>query len=123
MPNSDSFEQYKATYQKIYSKEGEESYRRIIFLKNLVKIAEHNTNPSNTYQMGVNQFTDLTNEEFQAIYLSSLILPNSPTDIKVLQKETPSNINIDWQALGKVSPIKNQGSCLSDWAFAAVAAL
>jgi uroporphyrinogen-III decarboxylase len=54
-----SFDQYKADYSKKYRDVGEEQYRRTIFLRNLVKIEEHNANPSNTYTQGVNQFTDL----------------------------------------------------------------
>ena len=33
-------------------------------------IDEHNFNPKNTYQMEINQFADLTKEEFMATYLS-----------------------------------------------------
>ena len=65
-----SFEQYKSDYSKKYMKEGEEQYRKNIFLRNLIKIEEHNANPKNTYTLGVNQFTDLTQAEFEAIYLT-----------------------------------------------------
>jgi len=72
--------------------------------------------------MGVNQFTDLTDFEFQALYLNPLNLP--PKTIQTIHQDTSSPIvNFDWQAAGKVSPIKNQGSCVSDWAFASVAAV
>ena len=30
----------------------------------MLKIAEHNANPLKTYEMGVNQFTDLSDAEF-----------------------------------------------------------
>jgi len=65
-----SFEQFKSDFQKSYVKEGEEEYRKAIFLRNLAKIEAHNANPKNTYTTGVNQFTDLTDAEFQAIYLT-----------------------------------------------------
>jgi uncharacterized protein (DUF2225 family) len=89
-----SFEQYKSDYQKSYLKEGEEEYRKAIFLRNLVKIEEHNANPKNTHTTGVNQFTDLTDAEFQAIYLT-LQVPSK--NVEVID-DTHSNINgeIDW---------------------------
>jgi len=70
-----TFEQYKNDFQKSYLKEGESEYRKAIFLRNLAKIEEHNANTKNTYTLGINQFTDLTDAEFQAIYLT-LQVPN-----------------------------------------------
>ena len=55
-----SFQQYKAEYNKQYLKVGEEEYRKTIFLRNLVRMNEHNSNPINTWKMGINQFSDLT---------------------------------------------------------------
>lgn len=49
----------------------EDSYRRHIFLSNLQKMQEHNKDPSQTYKMGLNQFSALSDAEFAATYLRS----------------------------------------------------
>lgn len=33
---------------------------------------EHNADPSNTWEMGINDFSDLTNEEFNLLFLSEV---------------------------------------------------
>lgn len=45
-------------------------YRKTIFLRNVASIEAHNSDPQITYHRGVNQFTDLTDAEFEAMYLT-----------------------------------------------------
>lgn len=43
-----------------YCNPNEETYRFDIFIENLLRITLHNSKQMQNYQMGVNQFTDLT---------------------------------------------------------------
>ncbi|XP_055911225.1 crustapain-like [Eupeodes corollae] len=62
------FEKFQAEFGKKYADKKEISSRKEIFCKNLRKIQAHNRlydQGLSTYQQGVNQFTDMTSEEFQ----------------------------------------------------------
>ncbi|KAL8136732.1 hypothetical protein V2J09_002733 [Rumex salicifolius] len=73
-----------------------------------------------TYKLGDNEFADLTNEEFKALYVGRLIFP--PTAGNHSQNSTAHEtlqqapLAIDWRKKGAVNPIKNQGpSCDYDF--------
>jgi len=74
--------------------------------------------------MGLNQFCDLSQEEFETQYLMTTPPPEDdlsqvePEDLKRL--DYPSAF--DWNAKGAVQKPKNQGQCGSCWAHAAAAA-
>jgi hypothetical protein len=52
-------------------------FRRLIFERNVRIIEAHNADASQTYKKGINQFTVLSQEEFRAIYLNKLTVPES----------------------------------------------
>ena len=53
------FQEWKSKHAGDWSK-GEEPYRRIIFNQKLQEIQQHNADPTQTYQKGLNQFSALT---------------------------------------------------------------
>jgi len=55
-----SWESFKSTQGKVYGSVEEEAYRQAVFLVNEAKVNSHNADSTQTYTMGINQFTDLT---------------------------------------------------------------
>ena len=61
------FEKWMANYGKVYKDISEKEKRFEIFKKNVEFIESFNSNGTETYKLSINQFTDQTNEEFNAI--------------------------------------------------------
>lgn len=67
--SKDQYAEWKKEFGFEWSPE-EDSYRRLIFMKNLAAIEKHNSDPAQTYTMDLNQFAALTDDEFQSYYLN-----------------------------------------------------
>ncbi|XP_062134745.1 cathepsin L-like [Drosophila sulfurigaster albostrigata] len=125
----EEWNRFQLDYTKFYQTEDEALLRRLIFEDNKRMIDNHNRRfmaGLESYEMGVNQFTDLLPKEFQSLMLSSLNITeaeglidfrySAPRDV-----DPPSSI--DWRTKGAVTPVKNQGDCGSCWAFATTGTL
>ena len=69
-----NFDKWKSDFAKLYTSAAQEVFRKTVFLNNLKKINRHNADKTQTYKMGINQFTDLSGDEFKATYLIALKL-------------------------------------------------
>merc|ERR1712051_453621 len=121
------WEEFKLTFKKGYRNLEQESERKGIFMAHLDAIEAHNAKFEaglSTYKQGINQFSDLTFEEFENTVLmreQSYVQGENKASGVVGGKFHPDSH--DWRDSNVLGAVKNQGQCGSCWAFGAVGAV
>lgn len=109
----DLFETWMAKHSKSYANLEERLRRFEIFKDNLKHIDETNKK-RRSYWLGLNEFADMSHEEFKEKYLG--LKPRSPGERDAASKSSKNSVpflpkSVDWRKKGAVTQVKNQGTC------------
>merc|ERR1719247_364045 len=124
-----AFEDFMRKYEKSYKSAEEKATRFAIFVENRVFVHRMNMEEDQTATFALNEFADLTWQEFRSIYVGGFKpslekqwegLPHLGTH-EYSGAELPAAV--DWTTKGAVTPVKNQQQCGSCWAFSTTGSL
>lgn len=124
----EAFAQFKINFRRSYVSKKEEDTRFCNFVNSLETIRSHNAQKDKTFEMAVNQFSDMSDQEFSTKILmkpQDCSATSKPTNGATLgSPPTPDlPMHVDWREKGVISEVKNQAHCGSCWTFSTVGCL
>jgi hypothetical protein len=127
MENLSLWSMFVSDFDKEYSAD-EVSKRFMVFSDNVAHVRAENAK-NHSYELGFNQFSDWTDEEFWAIMTHddaeslSEFNTTDPEELNVAGWELGSASSINWCDKGHCTSIKDQGHCGSCWSFGSTATI
>lgn len=105
-----------AQHGRVYKDAQEKERRYNIFKNNLEYIENFNNDVDRRYKLAINEFADLTNEEFRGLYTgykrrTSKAVTTSKDETFTYVNLTAVPASLDWRQKGAVNPVKDQGGC------------
>jgi C1A family cysteine protease len=122
----DLFKAYHFLFKKNYDLKSEEGINRYKIFKQNLKYIEETNSKDLSYKLGINKFSDITNEEFRQKIESQYIPEVDNMEFDYQEELTssgflPQQTNINWLNYMNLAP--DQGISGSCWAFSAIGAL
>jgi hypothetical protein len=110
----DRYKQWMAQYGRVYKDDAEKAKRYLIFKENVEYIESSNNAGTKSYKLSINEFADLTPDEFRAYhtgYKMSSLKSSSKTTLFRYANVASVPPSMDWRLKGVVAGVKNQGYC------------
>ena len=118
----------RAALQALLKRDVKEMEERMGTYREAKKTVEDiNDNPSSTFSAAINKLSVMTKAEQNAMYARNasrlLAMATRGEGVRLTNNRVHTPSSIDWVDRGAQPAVKDQGSCGSCWAFAAVSAI